>query len=83
MFFCLPFVLFSLLKLYCCLGCVALAAILKPIFSYFLRKLPIGNHQPKMNYPYFWSLKRGKIEMEEGDVERAADDDFVGNMFLF
>lgn len=64
-------------------GCVALAAILKPIFSYILRKLPIGNHQPKMNYPYFWSLKRGKIEMEEGDIEGAANDDFVGNMFLF
>ncbi|EJD75442.1 peptidase A22B family protein [Loa loa] len=69
-------VMYLLLMLLCWEGCVALAAILKPIFSYVLRKLPIGNHQPKMNYPYFWSLKRGKIEMEEGDVEEAANDDF-------
>ncbi|KAM3726439.1 Intramembrane protease [Dirofilaria immitis] len=69
-------VMYLLLMLLCWEGCVALAAILKPIFSYVLRKLPIGNHQPKMNYPFLWSLKRGKIEMEEGDIERASNDDF-------
>ncbi|CAG9532527.1 unnamed protein product [Cercopithifilaria johnstoni] len=69
-------VMHLLLVLLCWEGCVALAAILKPVFSYILRELPIGNHQPKMNYPYFWSLKKGKIEMGEGDIEGAANDDF-------
>uniref|UniRef100_A0A8R1TTV9 Signal peptide peptidase n=1 Tax=Onchocerca volvulus TaxID=6282 RepID=A0A8R1TTV9_ONCVO len=77
----LPFIsqvniMYLLLVLLCWEGCVALATILKPIFSYVLRKLPIGNHQPKMNYPFLWSLKRGKIEMEEGDIEEASNDDF-------
>ncbi|KAL3982030.1 Signal peptide peptidase family protein [Acanthocheilonema viteae] len=69
-------IMYLLLILLCWEGCVALAAILKPVFSYVLRKLPIGNHQPKMNYPYFWSLKKGKLEMGEGDIEGAANDDF-------
>uniref|UniRef100_A0A915Q2E0 Uncharacterized protein n=1 Tax=Setaria digitata TaxID=48799 RepID=A0A915Q2E0_9BILA len=68
--------MYLLLMLLCWEGCVALAAILKPIFSYILCKLPIGNYQPKMNYPYLWSLKKGKIEMEEGDIEGAANNDF-------
>lgn len=70
------------MKFYYCSGCIALAAILKPVFSYVLRELPIGNHQPKINYTYFWSLKRGRAEME-GSIEGAPNDSFVSNVFLF
>lgn len=67
--------MYLLLVLLCWEGCVALATILKPIFSFILRNLPIGQRQPKVNYPYLWSLKKGKKEMEEGDIEDAPNKD--------
>lgn len=64
---CMKFLLFLL----CFEGCVALAALLKPIFSFFLRLLPIGDRCPKRNTTYFLSLKKSNSEMEEGDIEDA------------
>ncbi|CAI4231888.1 unnamed protein product [Auanema sp. JU1783] len=60
-----------LLLLLCYEGCVALATILKPLFSFVLNLLPIGNRWPKFNTPYFFSIKKGTKEMEEGDIEDA------------
>lgn len=69
-------IMYLMLMLLCWEGCVALAAILKPVFSFILRKLPIGNYQPRVNYSYLWSLKKSKKEMEEGDIENAPNGDF-------
>ncbi|VDL86185.1 unnamed protein product, partial [Nippostrongylus brasiliensis] len=60
-----------LLILICYEGCVALACLLKPIFSFFLSLLPIGNRRPRLNLPYLLSLKKGTKEMDEGDIEDA------------
>ncbi|MFH4974682.1 hypothetical protein AB6A40_001391 [Gnathostoma spinigerum] len=68
-------VMYLLLFLLCWEGCVALATLLKPLFSFILRLLPIGDRQPRKNIPYFWSLKKGKKEMEEGDIEDASKED--------
>ncbi|TMS37760.1 hypothetical protein L596_004627 [Steinernema carpocapsae] len=64
-----------LLLLLCWEGCVALAAILKPLFQIVLRRLPIGNRQPRLNIPYLISIKSGKKEMDEGAIEDAKKDD--------
>uniref|UniRef100_F1L680 Intramembrane protease 2 n=2 Tax=Ascaris TaxID=6251 RepID=F1L680_ASCSU len=68
-------IMYLLLLLICFEGCVALATLLKPIFSFVLRRLPIGERQPRVNYPYLWSLKKGKKEMDEGTIEDASNDD--------
>ncbi|KAK6056032.1 hypothetical protein COOONC_06464 [Cooperia oncophora] len=68
-----------LLILICYEGCVALAALLKPLFSFVLSLLPIGNRRPRLNIPYFLSIKQGNKEMEEGDIEDAKKSDFQGN----
>lgn len=60
------------------LGCVALAALLKPLFSFVLSRLPIGNRRPRLNLPYLFSIKKGTKEMDEGDIEDAKKDDYVG-----
>ncbi|KAJ1349114.1 hypothetical protein KIN20_004565, partial [Parelaphostrongylus tenuis] len=57
-------------------GCVALATLLKPIFSRLLSLLPIGNHRPRLNLPYFLSLRQGKKAMDEGDIMDAKKEDF-------
>ncbi|KJH50065.1 signal peptide peptidase [Dictyocaulus viviparus] len=71
-----------LLILISCEGCVALAALLKPIFSYFLFLLPIGNRCPRLNLPYFLSLRKGMKEMEEGDIIEANKKDYAGSLLL-
>uniref|UniRef100_A0A1I7YYX2 Minor histocompatibility antigen H13 n=1 Tax=Steinernema glaseri TaxID=37863 RepID=A0A1I7YYX2_9BILA len=68
-------VMHFLLLLLCWEGCVALAAILKPFFQFFLRRLPIGDRQPRRNVPYLISFKSGKKEMDEGDIEDAHKDE--------
>uniref|UniRef100_A0A7I4YN63 Peptidase A22B domain containing protein n=1 Tax=Haemonchus contortus TaxID=6289 RepID=A0A7I4YN63_HAECO len=65
-----------LLVLICYEGCVALAALLKPLFSFFLSLLPIGNRRPRLNIPYLLSIKKGNKEMEEGDIEDAKKSDY-------
>uniref|UniRef100_A0A0K0CZI6 Signal peptide peptidase n=1 Tax=Angiostrongylus cantonensis TaxID=6313 RepID=A0A0K0CZI6_ANGCA len=65
-----------LLVLICWEGCVALAALLKPMFSSFLSLLPIGNRRPRLNLPYFLSLRQGMKEMDEGDIMEANKKDF-------
>ncbi|KAK6030921.1 signal peptide peptidase [Ostertagia ostertagi] len=71
-----------LLILICYEGCVALAALLKPLFSFVLSLLPIGNRRPRLNIPYFLSIKKGTKEMEEGDIEDAKKSDFAGSLLL-
>ncbi|KAF8376350.1 imp-2 [Pristionchus pacificus] len=56
----------ALLLLLCFQGCVALAALLKPFFSFFIRFLPFGFGE---RTPYIIAIKKGKKEMEEGDIE--------------
>ncbi|VDD95739.1 unnamed protein product [Enterobius vermicularis] len=68
-------IMYGLLILLCWEGCIALGCILKPIFAFVLRKLPIGDREPKLNRPYLFSLKVGKREMEEGDIENASSKD--------
>ncbi|KAK6747012.1 hypothetical protein RB195_000326 [Necator americanus] len=65
-----------ILVLLCYEGCVALAAILKPLFSFVLSRLPIGNRRPRLNLPYLLSLKQGKKEMDQGDIEDAKKSDY-------
>lgn len=69
---------FLLLLLLCYEGCSALAAILKPVFSFFLGFLPIGDRCPKKNTTYLISFKKGKKEMEEGDIPYASNEETVG-----
>uniref|UniRef100_A0A914GXH5 Signal peptide peptidase n=1 Tax=Globodera rostochiensis TaxID=31243 RepID=A0A914GXH5_GLORO len=64
-----------LLLLLCWEGCVALATILKPLLSFFLSYLPIGDRWPRRNVPWLLVLKRGKREMKEGHLERAPKKD--------
>ncbi|PAV91134.1 hypothetical protein WR25_10953 [Diploscapter pachys] len=64
-----------LLYMICFQGCVALANLLKPVFSKILRLLPIGDHWPRFNAPYFVSWKKGKKEMDSDDVEDAPKKD--------
>uniref|UniRef100_A0A915DLX0 Uncharacterized protein n=1 Tax=Ditylenchus dipsaci TaxID=166011 RepID=A0A915DLX0_9BILA len=64
--------IFLLLLILCWEGCTALAIILKPVFSFILRLLPIGNRWPKRNVPYLFSLKRGNKEMKDGELEKAS-----------
>lgn len=62
------------------LGCVALAVILKPFFSYVLSSLPIGDRWPRRNVPYLLSLKRGTKdfrEMKELQLEKASKKESV------
>ncbi|KAI1733126.1 signal peptide peptidase domain-containing protein [Ditylenchus destructor] len=63
---------FLLMLLLCWEGCTALAIILKPVFSFILSHLPVGNRWPRRNVPYLFSLKRGKQEMKEGELEKAS-----------
>uniref|UniRef100_A0A1I8BDL1 Intramembrane protease 2 n=1 Tax=Meloidogyne hapla TaxID=6305 RepID=A0A1I8BDL1_MELHA len=63
--------IYFLLLLLCWEGCIALATILKPFFSAFLSRLPIGDRWPRRNVPWVLVLKRGKQPMKEGQVERA------------
>uniref|UniRef100_A0A0N5AVH9 Minor histocompatibility antigen H13 n=1 Tax=Syphacia muris TaxID=451379 RepID=A0A0N5AVH9_9BILA len=63
--------MYLLLVILCFEGSAALSVILKPFFSYVLRRLPIGDRIPKLNLPYFFCLKIGKHEMNEGDIETA------------
>ncbi|CAD5219438.1 unnamed protein product [Bursaphelenchus okinawaensis] len=53
-------------------GCSALAVLFKPVVSFVLRLLPIGDRWPKKNTTYLWSIKKGKKEMEEGDIVYAS-----------
>lgn len=56
-------VIFLLLLLLCYEGCSALAVIIKPIFTFILNLLPIGNRWPKKNTHYLLSLKKAKKDM--------------------
>ncbi|KAL3120974.1 hypothetical protein niasHT_002602 [Heterodera trifolii] len=73
--------LYFLLLLLCWEGCIALATILKPFLSFFLSRLPIGDRWPRRNVPWLLVMKRGKREMKEGQLERAAKKD--ADYFLF
>ncbi|CAJ0579455.1 unnamed protein product, partial [Mesorhabditis spiculigera] len=64
-----------LLVFLCLEGCVALAGILKPFYQRFLRILPIGDRWPRRNTPYLISFKKGKKEMDAGDIEEAGKKD--------
>jgi hypothetical protein len=56
-------VMFVLLLLLCWEGCAALGHILKPIFTFILKKLPIAaNRQPRLNLPYVLQFTHGKSE---------------------
>ncbi|KAI6175976.1 hypothetical protein M3Y97_00748800 [Aphelenchoides bicaudatus] len=68
-------IVFLLLLLLCYEGCSALAVILKPIFSFILSFLPIGNRWPKKNNHYLLSLKKAKKDMEDGDIIDAKSDE--------
>jgi len=68
-------VVYFLLLLLCWEGCNCLATILEPLFAFFLKRLPIGNRWPRRNIPYLLALKRGKKELEEGELEKAAKKD--------
>lgn len=72
---------FVLLLLLCWEGCVALACILKPLFSFLLSYLPIGDRWPRRNIPWVLILKRGKKPMKEGQLEKAGKNDV--DYFLF
>lgn len=60
------------------LGCCALAAILKPIFSFILRLLPIGDRFPRFKTPFLLSLTKGKKEIDSRDMDTANKKDIVG-----
>uniref|UniRef100_A0A914YJS7 Uncharacterized protein n=1 Tax=Panagrolaimus superbus TaxID=310955 RepID=A0A914YJS7_9BILA len=55
-------------------GVCCLATLLKPIISFVLRLLPIGDRWPRRNISYYLVFKSGKKEMEEGDIEDAKKD---------
>lgn len=63
-----------LLVFLCFEGCVSLAAILKPVYQFVLRRLPVGDRWPRRNANYLFSVKKSKKEMEEGDIEDAHKD---------
>ncbi|CAJ0931264.1 unnamed protein product, partial [Mesorhabditis belari] len=67
--------MYFLLVFLCFEGCVSLAAILKPIYQRILRLLPIGDRWPRKNTSYLLSLKKGKKEMDQGDIEDATKRD--------
>uniref|UniRef100_A0A915M5I6 Signal peptide peptidase n=1 Tax=Meloidogyne javanica TaxID=6303 RepID=A0A915M5I6_MELJA len=73
--------IYFLLLLLCWEGCIALATILKPFFSAFLSRLPIGDRWPRRNVPWVLVLKRGKQPMKEGKVEMAGKKEV--DYFLF
>ena len=55
-------------------GVCCLATLLKPIISFILRLLPVGDRWPRRNISYYLVFKSGKKEMEEGDIEDAKKD---------
>lgn len=64
--------IFFLLLILCWEGCVALSIILKPLFSFILTHLPVGDRWPRRNIPYLFSLKRGTKSMKDGELEKAS-----------
>lgn len=72
---------FLLLLLLCWEGCVALACILKPLFSMVLSHMPVGDRWPRRNVPWMLVLKRGKKPMKEGQLEKADKNDVDYFMF--
>lgn len=62
-------------------GCSALAVILKPIFTFVLSFLPIGNRWPKKNTHYLLSLKKAKKDMDTGDIIDAKNDETVSIVY--
>jgi len=66
---------FLLLLLLCYEGCSALAVILKPIFTFVLSFLPIGDRWPRKNSHYLLSLKKAKKDMGPGDIVEAKNDE--------
>lgn len=58
-----------------------MANILKPFFSLILSYLPVGDRWPRRNVPYLFSLKQGKKEMAEGQLEKASKKDSVIKFF--
>lgn len=68
--------IFALLLILCWEGCTALAVILKPLFSCILSRLPVGNRWPRRNVPYLLTLRQGRKEMREGQLEKAGKREF-------
>jgi hypothetical protein len=56
-----------------------LAVILKPAFGAILSRLPVGDRWPRRNVPYLFTftLRRGKKEMPEGQLEKAGKKETV------
>jgi hypothetical protein len=55
---------------------VAIAHLLKPLFSAVLKRLPIADtKQPRLNLPYVLAFTRGKrpLKDNEGTVEATKD----------
>ncbi|CAI2350326.1 unnamed protein product [Caenorhabditis sp. 36 PRJEB53466] len=61
--------MYLLTFLICFEGLTALASLLKPFVTGFLQNIPFMPFS--FNTPYLISLKKGKKEMEEGDIEEA------------
>lgn len=67
--------MYLLTFLICFEGVTALASLLKPIVTGFLKRIPLLPSCFSFNVPYLISLKKGKKEMEEGDMEEAKSKD--------
>uniref|UniRef100_A0A1I7UCS9 Signal peptide peptidase n=1 Tax=Caenorhabditis tropicalis TaxID=1561998 RepID=A0A1I7UCS9_9PELO len=61
--------------LICFEGVSAFASLLKPLVTAILKKLPFIPSFLSFNAPYLFALKKGKKEMDEGDMEEAKNKD--------
>ncbi|EGT36255.1 CBN-IMP-2 protein [Caenorhabditis brenneri] len=61
--------------LICFEGVSAFASLVKPFVTSFFKHAPLVPSFLKYNAPYLFSLKKGKKEMEEGDMEEAKNKD--------
>ncbi|CAB3409914.1 unnamed protein product [Caenorhabditis bovis] len=61
--------------LICFEGLTALANLVKPFVTCFLKKFPLIPSFFRFNTPYLFSLKKGLKEMEEGDISEASKKD--------
>ncbi|KAF1757605.1 hypothetical protein GCK72_014061 [Caenorhabditis remanei] len=61
--------------LICFEGVNAFASLIKPLITGLFKKLPLVPSCLRFNPPYLFSLKKGKKEMEEGDIEEAKNKD--------
>jgi len=55
-------------------GVTCLATLLEPLVSYFLKKLPIGDHWPRRNISYYFIWKSSKKELQEGEIADTKED---------